>query len=82
MHSHKLHREAMSAMDMRELVPDDMRVITTHMGKLAVLDIEDELSAGLELVICEEFGLLGVCFVSSREGLSTRDEAPITEADE
>ena len=69
-------------MDTSKLVPDDFGVITTHVGKLAVLDIEDELSAGLELAICEEFSLLGVCFVSSREGLSTRDNTPITEADE
>ena len=69
-------------MDTSKLVPDDFGVITTHVGKLAVLNVEDELSTGLELAICEEFGLLGVCFVSSRGGLSTRDEAPITEVDE
>ena len=69
-------------MDTRELVPDDMRVITTHMGKLAVFDIEDEFGTGLELAIREEFDFFGVCFVSSRKSLSTRDDTPITEADE
>ena len=81
MHTHKLCREATSTIDTRVLVPDDMRVIITHMGKLAILDIEDELGTGLELVICKEISLLGVCFVSSREGLSTRDKASITEVD-
>ena len=38
-HSHKLCREATSVMDMSKLIPDDFGVITTHVGKLAVLDI-------------------------------------------
>ena len=71
----------MSTMDTSKLIPDDFGDITTHVGKLAVLNIEDELSTGLELAIYKEISLFDVCFVSIREGLSTTDKAPITKAD-